>query len=530
MKLVFTLFSLLLSFVLFAQEETKYYSNGNILSVGKHKTYAKKITYGYEVIKLKKGIWNYYYDNGEQALIEDYYVWFKKSKPTGVWEYYSINGDLLKKEYYKRGLLKRQEYFNEGTFNLTTDSFRVERVSADTLLVSYFLKGRSFGELVTNDGTGVYTYFGKERFTFKIPDPVDYLKDTGFFLYDTALNFIENYSFEKTEYYGNGNDYEVTNLADTMVKNWYMAAGTPDYFRSSTGSARTGNKYCGIRIYSTSEYLEYLENHLKQPLEAGKKYCCKVFFKLNYKSSLASDAIGFKFNNTLLKFHYNSSYLPLPDIINTPKQILKDTRNWMQLTGLYNAYGGEEYLIIGGFKALGAQNKTKVAFNRKKDEAYYFIDDIFVWEVANDSDCICNTITVPDSLKDRPQRPKIEPDTSTYKVGKTFVIRNIFFDTDKADLLPQSFRALDSLVALLMDYPTMRIEVSGHTDNTGSKERNIVLSKERAEAVVKYLKQYGIATNRLEYKGYADTQPIDENTTISGRQNNRRVQFKILKL
>lgn len=529
MKLVFTLFSLLLSISLFSQEETKYYSNGNILSVGKHKIYAKKITYGYEVIKLKKGAWNYYYENGEQALLEKYYVRWKKSKPTGIWEYYSIDGDLLKKEYYKRGHLKRQEYFNVGAFNLTTDSFKVEKVSLDTMLVSYYLKGRAFSELVANDGTGVYTYFGKEKFSFTIPEPVNYLKDTGFILYDTALNLVENYSFEKTEYYGDGKDYEVTNLADTMVENWYMAAGTPDYFRSSGKKPRTGEKYCGVRIYSTSEYLEYLENYLKRPLEAGKKYCCKVFFKLNYKSGLATDAIGFKFSNNLLKFHYSSQYLPVPDIINRPKQILKETNDWMQLTGLYNAYGGEQYLIIGGFKALGAQNKTKVAYNRK-DEAYYFVDDIFVWEVANDSDCICNTITVPDSLKDRPQRPKIEPDTSTYKVGKTFIIKNIFFDTDKAELLPKSYKALDSLVVILMDYPTMRIEISGHTDNTGSKERNIFLSKERAQAVVKYLKQFGIDSNRLEYEGYADTQPIDVNTTVDGRQNNRRVQFKILKL
>lgn len=529
MKIVFTLLSLFISISLYSQEEVKYYANGNILSVGQHKIITKKITYGYNIIKLKKGVWNYYYENGEQALKENYTARWKKSKPTGVWEYYSTTGELLKKEYYKRGKLKKQEYYATGTFNFTTDSFKIAEVSADTLLVSYFLKGKSFSELVASNGNGVYTYFGKDKLYFTVPEPVDYLKDNGFSLYDTALNFVENYSFEKTDYYGNGNDYEVTNLADTVVEGWYMAAGTPDYFRSSNEIPRTGKKYCGVRIYSTSEYLEYLENHLKRPLEAGKKYCCKVFFKLNYRSGLATDAIGFKFNNDLLKFHYSSEYLPVPDIINTPKQILKDTENWMQLTGLYNAVGGEQYLIIGGFKALGAQNKTTVSYKRK-EEAYYFIDDVFVWEVANDSDCICNTITVPDSLKNRPKKPNIQPDTSTYKVGKTFVLKNIFFDTDKAELLPKSFKALDSLVVTLMDYPTMRIEISGHTDNTGSKERNIILSKERAKAVVNYLKRYGIDDERLKFAGYADMQPIDTNTTPEGRQNNRRVEFKIIEL
>jgi outer membrane protein OmpA-like peptidoglycan-associated protein len=526
---------LFLSFILFlsvfnaqGQTDTKFYPNGEIKSEGEYKDYRIKITYGYDVRRIKKGKWVYYYENGETALKEKYKVRWKKSKPIGVWEYYSTQGDLLKKEYYKRGILKKQEYFTTGTYNYTTDSFKIEPVSIDTMLVTYFLKGKAYGELVANDGTGTYTYFNKARFEIPTPKVVDLLKDTGFYLFDTAQNLIENYSFENLKYEREEGDFEITNLADTFVYGWYMAAGTPDYFRHKK-TARFGKKYCGMRLYSNNEYLEYLENHLKKPLEAGKKYCCKVFFKLSYTSGLATDAIGFKFNHRLLKFHYNSQYLPVPDIINKPKQMLVKTKEWMQLTGLYNAYGGEQYFIIGGFKALGAQNKTIVKY-KGKEEAYYYIDDIFVWEVAKDDECICNTITVPDSLKNEERRTTERVDTSTYKVGKTFIIKNIFFDTDKAELLPESFKALDSLVATLLDYPTMEIEISGHTDNTGTKERNVELSKERAQAVANYLLTFGVSPSRLNYAGYADTQPIDTNKTKEGRQNNRRVQFKILKL
>lgn len=529
MKIVFAICTFFFSIALLGQETETYYPDGGLKAIGKHKTISRKMTYGYNIIKLKKGIWRHYYENEELALLENYRARWKKSKPIGTWEYYSPEGNLLKKEYYKRGKLKKQEYFATGTYNYTTDSFKIENVTTDTLLVTYFLKGKAFGELVANNGTGIYTYFNKARFEIPIPKVINTLKDTGFFLLDTDLNLIENYSFENTEYYGSGGNYTITNLADTSVNNWYMAAGTPDYFSSKRKKARTGEKYCGIRLYSTTEYLEYLENYLKHPLEAGKKYCCKIFFKLNYKSGLATDAIGFKFNDRLLKFHYNSEYLPVPDIINKSKQMLKETKDWMQLTGLYNAYGGEQYFIIGGFRALGARNKTMVGY-KGKEEAYYFIDDVYVWEVANDSDCICNTITVPDSLKNEVRRTTVKVDTSTYKVGKTFIIKNIYFDTDKAELLPKSYKALDSLVATLMDYPTMDIEISGHTDNTGTKERNIELSKERAQAVVNYLLTFGISQSRLNYEGYADNQPIDTNTSPQGRQNNRRVQFKVLKL
>ena len=74
----------------------------------------------------------------------------------------------------------------------------------------------------------------------------------------------------------------------------------------------------------------------------------------------------------------------------------------------------------------------------------------------------------------------------------------------------------------------MRIEISGHTDNRGSLETNTKLSNTRAKSVVEYLIQKGISPSRLKYKGYAYTQPIASNDNETGRQLNRRVEFKIL--
>ncbi len=114
------------------------------------------------------------------------------------------------------------------------------------------------------------------------------------------------------------------------------------------------------------------------------------------------------------------------------------------------------------------------------------------------------------------------------EVGFKIVLRNIFFNLDKSDLRPESTVELANLLKLMNDYPTLKIEISGHTDNQGSAEYNKKLSRSRAKSVVEYLKAKGVVESRMVFEGYAFDQPIADNTTPEGRQQNRRVEFKIL--
>lgn len=113
-------------------------------------------------------------------------------------------------------------------------------------------------------------------------------------------------------------------------------------------------------------------------------------------------------------------------------------------------------------------------------------------------------------------------------VGSTIALRNIFFDIGKATLRPNSNTELERLVKLMKDVPSLKIEISGHTDNTGSASLNEKLSQNRAQAVVDYLTQKGIAKDRMMAKGYGSNKPIASNASESGRQQNRRTEFKIL--
>ncbi|HQG35596.1 MAG TPA: OmpA family protein [Bacteroidales bacterium] len=116
------------------------------------------------------------------------------------------------------------------------------------------------------------------------------------------------------------------------------------------------------------------------------------------------------------------------------------------------------------------------------------------------------------------------------KVGKKIVLNNIFFELGKAVLTKDSFEELDKLVAIMNENPGMKIEISGHTDNTGSAVINARLSTERAKAVVNYLIEKGIDPSRMKYMGYGSEQPIADNSTAEGRAKNRRVEFKILEM
>ncbi len=113
------------------------------------------------------------------------------------------------------------------------------------------------------------------------------------------------------------------------------------------------------------------------------------------------------------------------------------------------------------------------------------------------------------------------------EVNASVILKNIFFDVNKYDLKPESQVELDKLVQLLTDNPTLKVEISGHTDNTGTAADNLVLSNNRAKSVVNYLISKGIASNRLTYKGYGESQPIADNKTDEGRAQNRRTEMKV---
>ena len=118
----------------------------------------------------------------------------------------------------------------------------------------------------------------------------------------------------------------------------------------------------------------------------------------------------------------------------------------------------------------------------------------------------------------------LEPIEANAKV----ILNNVFFDTKKTDLKPESITELDNVVKLMNENPNMKILISGFTDNVGKPADNLKLSTGRAVAVVNYLISKGIINNRLSYKGFGETKPIASNDTEEGRAMNRRTELTVV--
>jgi outer membrane protein OmpA-like peptidoglycan-associated protein/tetratricopeptide (TPR) repeat protein len=114
------------------------------------------------------------------------------------------------------------------------------------------------------------------------------------------------------------------------------------------------------------------------------------------------------------------------------------------------------------------------------------------------------------------------------EVNAAMVLKNIFFDVNKFELKKESQSDLDELVQLLTENPSLKIEISGHTDNVGKPADNLALSNNRAKAVVDYLIKKNIAPQRLTAKGYGETKPVADNNSEEGRRLNRRTEMRVI--
>jgi len=111
---------------------------------------------------------------------------------------------------------------------------------------------------------------------------------------------------------------------------------------------------------------------------------------------------------------------------------------------------------------------------------------------------------------------------------KEWILKNMYFATNKTEILPMSEESLKTLYDFLKENPRVRIKIIGHTDSVGTDQANQKLSEGRAASVKNEMVKRGIKAERIETEGRGESEPIDTNDTEEGRQNNRRVVIQVL--
>lgn len=361
-------------------------------------------------------------------------------------------------------------------------------------------------------------------------------------------NLVYNGSFE--EYRSCPRKVDAVGIL-TIVDGWYQPTlGSADYFntcgtrecgvpKNKLGyqEAHSGDGYCGIYC-SKNDYREYLQTRLRRRLHKGDSIQVTFYVSLSEESTGAVSTLGALFtperiNDTIRSLFLDKTHSQLgrnviqtianpyvPQIFNPEDSLLADTRNWQTVTGVFVAQGGEQYITLGNFFPIEQSGYAEPdSLTLLLPGAYYYIDDVTVH---------CLNCSVPETDDLNPDSSYLTPEQPTFTVGETFVLKDIFFEFDKSTLLQQSYFELLRLKTLLEVYPSMHIEIRGHTDNRGSTQYNLRLSESRAQAVVDYLVGKGINPKRLQFKGYGKSLPVDTNDTEEGRANNRRVEFRIL--
>ena len=317
-------------------------------------------------------------------------------------------------------------------------------------------------------------------------------------------NIVPNAGFEEFSAYPIGWFYKGKHFTN-VVRYWSAAtAASPDVFGPNVHvplhwqekdfgkqSTLAGQAMAGITVFGCDEgkphCREYIQIQLIEPLVIGQEY--KVsFWASHLPRSLQINNIGCYFSEEKIELSTDEQLSFQPQV-NADKIINGANDKWVKVSGKFTAETEASYLIIGNFFS-DSLTLYRPTCEDHLNYGYYYIDEVSV-------------------VKEAPILPVPEKDDDLSKVeikeGKVIQLKNIFFETDMAELLPRSYTELKKLHQILLEYPNMIIEIRGHTDLRGSYDYNIDLSQRRAKAVVDYLIQKGISEDRTRFKGFGST-------------------------
>lgn len=320
------------------------------------------------------------------------------------------------------------------------------------------------------------------------------------------------------------------------IDNWQQPTrATPDYFHRCSNKAgvpqnifgrqeaQSGDGYVGLVTFtpSTRGYREYLQTKLARPLVKDEWVCVSLFVSPSDLAAYVTDGLGCYFSATKVRSAEQTLLNAQAQISNPRLHLFDQYDGWVKISDVFQAIGGEQYLTIGNFMG---DRETRILRRNDVDQkkgnqwAYLYIDNISVEAVSGPEACSCLNPLIAEAVHDPPLQLGEVNDIDHY---------SIHFAFDSYALEGKAQKQLMKVSRLLSANAAYFIEIDGHTDSVGSETYNLGLSKSRAEAVISFLQENGIAESRLKMRYYGSQVPAESNQTDEGRAQNRRVEFKL---
>lgn len=290
-----------------------------------------------------------------------------------------------------------------------------------------------------------------------------------------------------------------------------------------------GENYAGITSFSygDKEARTYISARLKTPMRSGLKYCVKFYVSLAEASKYASNNIAANFSKKQFNYDEDRNIMAESHVMAVGNPVFNATFGWDEVCGIYTAEGGEKFITIGNFSSNGDTKSERMAKNKEFTgqqviSSYYFVDNISVQLVKDESECDCKAKDEDAETSIVYAVSPVNPDGMKPEMVAKYT--SVYFDKNKADLDANGEKHLDNIVTIMKENPSGKIKLKVHLDQNEAND-NSTVDVDRAKAVKDYLTSNGVDASRISVENVKANDPADTSGSKLGNAKNRRIEF-----